>query len=307
VWAVFNGVDRMDNEALQRHLAPADRRDQFRERLSLFARLLHLALGTAGLYARYDERRVDQWRSDLKRFESLRAAAMQRFADDRVNYREYEGRIRKLLDTHVGASEVRTVTPVVDIFNENMVAEALAHYGEDKQSVAAKADTIAHNLKRSITDNLEKDESFYKPFSRLVEEAIDAFHKGRIDEREYLQRVLGIQRDMASGEGQGIPGTLHGKPEARAFFGVLKDALATQGDAGAWTERLGAIALRMDASIRQHRIRDWHRNLDVQRAMENALEDLLLEHPELFGGTVDYGQLDAVLLRCMQVARANYA
>lgn len=307
VWAIFNGVDRNDNEAMQRHLAPADRRDQFRERLSLFARLLHVAYGTAGLYARYDEHRVEQWRKDLKLFESLRGAAMQRYADDRVNYREYEGRIRKLLDTHVGASEVITVTPVVDIFNESMVAEALAHYGEDKQSVAAKADTIAHNLKRSISDNLEKDESFYKPFSRLVEEAIEAFHKGRIDEREYLQRVLGIQRDMESGEGQGIPEQVKGRPEARAFFGVLKDALPQEREDRGWPDRLGAIAMAMDALIRRHRIRDWHRNLDVQRAMENDVEDLLLKHPELFGDAVDYNKLDAVLLRCMQVARANYA
>ncbi len=306
VWALFNGVDRNDNEALQRHLAPADRRDQFRERLSVFARLLHLALGTAGLYARYDERRVDQWRKDLKLFESLRTAAMARYADDHVNYREYDGRIRKLLDTHIGANDVQPVTPLVNIFNENMVADALAHYGEDKQSVAAKADTIAHNLKRSITENLEKDESFYKPFSKMVEETIATFHQGRIDEREYLQRVLGIQRDLESGETSGMPAGVQGRPEARAFFGVLKDTLVPVGDATAWADRLGGIALEVDALIRAQRIRDWHRNLDVQRAMENVVEDLLIQHPELFGGTVDYTKLDAVLLRCMQVARANY-
>jgi len=231
---------------------------------------------------------------------------MARYADDHVNYREYDGRIRKLLDTHIGANDVQPVTPLVNIFNENMVADALAHYGEDKQSVAAKADTIAHNLKRSITENLEKDESFYKPFSKMVEETIATFHQGRIDEREYLQRVLGIQRDLESGETSGMPAGVQGRPEARAFFGVLKDTLVPVGDATAWADRLGGIALEVDALIRAQRIRDWHRNLDVQRAMENVVEDLLIQHPELFGGTVDYTKLDAVLLRCMQVARANY-
>lgn len=306
LWDVFAGVDRTDNEAMERHLAPVDQRDLFRERLSLFARLLHMAMGTAGIYERFGEDRVERWRKDLKYFESLRVSAMQRYADSKVNYKEYEARIRKLLDTHIGAEKVEVITPQVDIFNENMVAEALASYGEDKQSVASKADAIAHALKRSITENLDKDEAFYKPFSKLVEETIQAFHQGRIDERTYLQEVLGIQRDMAKGMASGYPEEVRSRPEVRAFYGVLKDALTQNGDAGKWMDLLAAVAEEIDGLVRQHKIRDWHKNLDVQRAMENAIEDKLLEHPELFNGTIDYAKVDEILVRCMTVAKGNY-
>ena len=86
-----------------------------------------------------------------------------------VSYKEYEPRVKKLLDTYVQADDVLVITKDLNIFDKQMVNEAIEEYGK---TPASKADFIAHKMKKVITENMEKDEAFYKKFSELIEDAI---------------------------------------------------------------------------------------------------------------------------------------
>ncbi|MDZ4063554.1 MAG: restriction endonuclease subunit R, partial [Coriobacteriia bacterium] len=94
-----------DEEAYELLLADRAKRDDFYERLSVFARTLAVALSSETFVVETDPDRVRGYKSDLKRFEKLRQAVRFRYAES-VDYREYEPRIKKLLDTHIHADEV---------------------------------------------------------------------------------------------------------------------------------------------------------------------------------------------------------
>ena len=134
LWDVFRGVgNTADEEALEQHLSDEARRDEFYDRLNAFSRTLAVALSShefandpahTGQIARY--------RNDLRRFENLRRAVGTRYQDV-VNYGQYRRRIEKLLDTYIVADQVRPITDLVNIFDEDAFAEVVELEGVGRE------------------------------------------------------------------------------------------------------------------------------------------------------------------------------
>ena len=186
MWDVFKEVkNKADIEALERCIAQKDVRDEFYERLSQYARTLQVAMASDVFYEEFTTQQIGFYKAELKKFQSLRVSVMYRYAEA-VSYKEYEPRVKKLLDNYVSAYEVVEITKDVNIFDKNMVEEALETYGK---TPASKADFIAHRMKKVITENMEKDEAYYKKFSDLIEQTINDFHEGRMSEKEYLESI----------------------------------------------------------------------------------------------------------------------
>lgn len=306
VWDIFKEVsNKKDLEALERHLSPKDLRDDFYERLSEFMRIMQLAMSSDEFYKFFTDAQIEEFKAALKSFQRMRTSVQMRYAEV-VSYKEYEPRVRKLLDTYVEAHNIEYVTPQVNIFDQAMVHEALEEYGK---TPASKADMIAHLMKKVINENMEKDEAFYKKFSELIEETIQAFHEGRINEKEYLVKVLKVQSDLESGYQEGIPEAIKDHPQARAFFGSLTDVLLKteeRANGNDIKDSLALAGLRIAKIVEDLTIVDWKRNRDVQRKMENAIEDFLMEHRKDMGTEITFDEIDEILTKCLKVAKNNY-
>src|SRR5690606_11548650 len=99
---VFKGVgNKRDIEAMERHLSPKDVRERFYDAVSVYARTLQTALSADVFYEEFNEGQIQFYRSELKRYQQLRLSVQLRYADT-VSYKEYEPRVKKLLDTYVG-------------------------------------------------------------------------------------------------------------------------------------------------------------------------------------------------------------
>ncbi|MDI6869758.1 MAG: HsdR family type I site-specific deoxyribonuclease [Bacillota bacterium] len=196
LWEVFKGVsNRYDEEAYERLLADEVLRHTFYERLT-------------------SERQIGTYQRDLKFFEHLRASVRLRYAE-RIDYRQYEPRIRKLIDQYVGAGAVEQITEPVDIFDEKAFAEEVARLAGD----AAKADTIAHRALRTCIDHLPEDPAFYRKFSEMLEEAIRAFREERLKAAEYLKAVTEIARQIVHRTDEDIPEPLRHREVAKLYEG----------------------------------------------------------------------------------------
>jgi len=305
IWDVFKQVqNKKDLESLERQLGPKDIRDDFYNRLSLYLRALQVGFSSDEFYTEFTDQHIQSFKDELRFFQKMRMSVQQRYAEI-VSYKEYEPRVRKLLDTYVDAHEIEQVTKQVNIFDQSMVHEALEAYGK---TPASKADMIAHQMKKVITENLEKDEAFYKRFSEMIEETIKAFQEGRIDEKEYLEKVLSTQSDFQSGYHEEIPESIRNKPEARAFFGAISEVLKTSHDTSVNSikESLAQAGIQIASIVKDLTIRDWKRNLDIQRKMENAIEDFLMEHRKDMGFEITFDEIDSILVKCLKVAKNNY-
>ncbi len=306
VWDVFQNVKNKDDiEALERCIADKDIRDEFYEVLSQFARTLQLCFASDSFYEEYTTQQIGFYKAELKKFQSLRVSVQYRYAE-KVSYKEYEPRVKKLLNTYVNAENVYQITKDVNIFDQHMVSEALETYGK---TPASKADFIAHRMKKVITENIEKDETYYKKFSDLIEETITAFQEGRLNEKEYLDSINSIRDNMDKGHQEGIPILVKNKPEARAVFGgisqVLKETHGKEKVEGI-SEQLAIAGIDITKIIENLTIRDWKKNLDVQNRMENEIEDYLMEHRKDLGVEINFDDIDAILVKCLKVAKNNY-
>ena len=304
LWDLFKTIrNRKDEEEYEQLLADEELRDRFYERLSLFSRTLGVALSSARFLEETPEKRIASYKADLRFFMRLRNSVRRRYAEV-VDFKEYEPRIQKLVDQHVGTGEVEQVTDLVDIFNADAFAKEVGRLA----GAASKADTIAFRTKRTIHDRMEEDPAFYRRFSELLEEAIRAFRENRLFDAEYLGKVTEIAERVRNRTGDDIPPALAHRDVAKAFFGVLQETLAPHnGDAVEAREIGTAASLAIDDIVQAHRIVHWTRNPDVQNRMKGTVEDYLFELMEREQLKLSFEEIDGILESVLDIALVRYA
>jgi type I restriction enzyme R subunit len=276
LWDVFRGVSNIgDEEALERHLADEARRAEFYDRLNAWSRTLAIALSSHDFTNDpANGRRITSYQNDLKRFENLRRAVRTRY-QDAIDYGQYKKRIEKLLDTYVVADDVRPITELVNIFDE----EAFAQVADSKESDASRADTIAYATAKTITERWDEDPTFYKKFSELIRKVIEDFKAQRISDLEYLCRVKDIRAKVVHRDTAGIPLEVRDDVMARAFFGCVRETLNQAGaGAGHYIDAISTeAAKRFMEIVGTHRRVDWVGNPDVENAIKNDIDDYVFD------------------------------
>lgn len=303
VWDVFKEVkNKSDIEEMERFLAPKDVRDHFREKLIAFAKALQSGMASDTYYKMFNEDRQIIFIKDLKYFQSLRTSVQLRYSE-KIDYKEYEGRVKKLLDTQIGVEGIEQTTERINIFNEEIFKQEVERMTGSK---ASKADAIAYRMKKVITEKMDEDPVFYKKFGTLIDEAIKAFIEKRISEAEYLKQMLEARKDLVDGSFSDLPSELQGNPEARAFYGIVKDVLSKEipkTDLSKVENMLVKAGVDLSEIIQRLIIRDWKRNDDIQKQMKNEIEDYLLDHRKSYGEELSFTQLDIILDEVMKVSR----
>jgi type I restriction enzyme R subunit len=305
VWEMFKEVkNKDDNEEMERLLADEELRDRFHQRLSSFARTLQIALSVDRFHEETPTDDIKSYTNDLRHFQHLRASVRLRYAEE-VDFKEYEARMRKLLDTHVTVDEVTPITGLVNIFDKEAFRAEVDRLGKTD---ASKADIIASRTKKTITEHLDEDPVFYRKFSEMLQIAIDDFRQKRIDELQYLNKVTDIYDQVASGAFQGVPESLINRPEARAFYGVISNTMEGKIDgreSGGWRERMTQAGIDIAELVESRKIVDWRNNIDVERAMRSAIEDYLLDMRRELELELPLDEIDLILDQAIHVARSR--
>lgn len=300
LWELFEPVKRAkDPEIYEVHLRDADLRNRFYERFSHFARTLSLALSSTSFLETTSPRTIKKYKADLKFFQNLRAAVTQRY-QEKINFSEYEPRIKKLIDTHVGAGEVKQLCEPINLLDARERQQVLEDHGK---SAGAKADMIASATRHVIEQEMAKDPTFYKKFSRLLEEVIEAYNQGRLQALEALEKIKDISTKVVTHTDDEIPYELVGNDMARRYYGCIQEPMAEYAvkDDKPGTE----IALRIVARIAMHKIRDWRINEDAINKMRGEIDDILFDVAKEHGLEFSLDEHDAVIDRCIEVAIAN--
>ena len=302
LWDTFKEVrNRKDEEEYEVELADDELRRKFYERLSIYARTYAVCMSSMQFLEGTSQQKIDKYRDDLKFFTKLRASVSRRYAEV-IDFSEYEPKIQKLLDTHVGTGEVEQITPLVNIFDKDAFQKEL----DKLPGAAAKADTIAHRTARTIHDRMQEDPAFYKRFSQMLEEAIRAFREQRIKANEYLKRVSEVMRSVINRTDDSIPTKLEHHDVAKAYYGSIREVVKHIDATGdGIDDRLADLALAIDGVIERNRIVDWVTDIDVQNKMRNDMEDCLFHLKETSGLDISFVDMDAIMEQCLDIARVR--
>ncbi len=307
LWDVFKTVKgSRDKEKYEVLLADEELRGRFYDKLNAYHRTLGIALATMQFLRETPEKKIQGYKDDLAFFLKLRVSVKQRYAEE-VDYKDYEKRVQKLIDTHVSAEGIEQLTPPVNIFEKDAFKKEV----EKLAGVASKADTIAHRTARTITEKMDEDPVFYRRFGKILQDAIDDWRAKRINEKEYLNRVTEVMQSVLSRTGDELPDMLRDRDVAKAFYGVvnetmegmeLKESAVPYGGQNLAAE----LAVKIDEAVQKRLQVDWRSNPDVQNEMRNAIDDLLYEARAEKGVPLTVQDMDLIIERALEIAKNRY-
>ncbi|MEI6608387.1 MAG: HsdR family type I site-specific deoxyribonuclease [Deltaproteobacteria bacterium] len=307
LWDVFKEVkNSSDEEAYELLLADVALREDFYQRLAEYSKTLGIALSTEAFIMRIEDGRLNRYKSDLRRFQKLKSSVKLRYAEA-IDYRDYEPKIKKLLDTHIQANEVIQLNEPVNIFDTNMFTMVKEEQGVYGKTTAAKADTIAFATKKVITEKMAEDPAFYAKFSKLIQQAIEDFRAKRLSDLEYLNKAMEIRNKVITRHHDDIPDILAGKEDAMAYYGILKPFFEQQKISREICETVSAdTALAIQEILERHgKVQFWD-DEDAQKRVINDIDDYLIDEVKSKKGiAISFEQMDEIIERTMKVAESR--
>lgn len=190
---LFSGVKFKDDlESYVAVLEDVQKRDDFKEWLSQFARAFKLALSSEKIYDILSEDDIKIYKQRVKFYNELRKAVQLRY-HEACNFGKYEAQMQKLLDTYVSAKEVNELTKLVNIFETEFDDEVQRVEGKN-----AKADTIISAVSAVVKEKMDSNPAFYKSIAQQIQDIIDEYKAKRLSEEEKLAKAK-LLKDLITG------------------------------------------------------------------------------------------------------------
>ena len=310
LWDVFKSItNKRDAEAYQILLKDEVVRVVFYDKLTSYAKTLKLALSSMLFHKVVEVKTINRYKEDLAMFMKLRTAVVERYSDT-VDYKQYEGQIQKLIDTHITTEKVEVITKLVNIFDKEKFQQEI----ENTTGKAAKADKIASRTAKHISEKMEEDPAFYKKFSELLKETITDYEAKRIDEAQYLSKVQEIMENVLAHTDDDIPGEIKNKDVAKAFYGLILEFLEEKvQDKVVKTQISVQTALQIDDLIKQavlennHSIIDWQFKSNITGKLQIEIGDYLIDEVrDKYNISLSFGEMDEIANKCIEVAKLRY-
>lgn len=304
LWDIFKTIsNKRDAEAYQLLLKDEAIRVEFYDKLSSFAKILKLAFSSIDFHKNTDEKTINRYKEDLSFFIKLRVAVLQRYSDV-IDYKQYEGQIQKLIDTHIQSEGVEQITELVNIFDKEKFQQEV----ENTTGKAAKADKIASRTAKHISEKMEEDPAFYKKFSQMLKEAITEYETKRINEAQYLNKVKEIMDSVLSHTDSDIPSSLQNADVAKAFYGITDEELVAKFTDTETRKQISAnTALAIDEIIQSLIKVNWQNEVDIPKKMVHQIGDYLIDEVrDKYHLQISFEDIDIIAERCVEVAKIRY-
>ena len=310
LWDIFKTVaNKRDAEAYQLLLRDEAIRVLFYDKLAAFAKALKLALSSIQFHKEVDEKTINRYKEDIAMFIKLRMAVVKRYSDE-IDYKQYEGQIQKLIDTHITTEKVETITELVNIFDKEKFQQEV----ENTTGKAAKADKIASRTAKHISENMDEDPAFYKKFSQMLRETIADYEAKRISEVQYLNKVQEIMNNVLTHTDSDIPEVLKDKDVAKAYYGLTVESLKEKIQDNIIRKEISTqIALKIDDLIKHsvldnnQPIIDWQYKTNITGKLLIDIGDFLIDEVrDKYDLNLSFSEMDEIANKCIEVAKLRY-
>ena len=282
---LFSSVKFKDDlESYVAVLEDVQKRDDFKEWLSQFARAFKLALSSEKIYDILSEDDIKIYKQRVKFYNELRKAVQLRY-HEACDFGKYEAQMQKLLDTYVNAQGVNELTKLVNIFETEFDDEVQRVEGKN-----AKADTIISAVSAVAKEKMDSNPAFYKSIAQQIQDIIDEYKAKRLSEEEKLAKAKQL-KDLITGalkpNEDRYPKEFNGKEILFAIFDNLLDILGDVGLADVETVAKNLSLKFYEIYEKASKKPEWHKNKDVENEITSQMEDALWDVEDEYGVLVD--------------------
>jgi type I restriction enzyme R subunit len=265
---IFNELkSSSDDEAYLQFLNDGPKREVFYKALNDFIKNLNECFVLQDFV--HEFKHLDVYRKELKKFMELRRAASLKYAD-RVDLAQYKQSLVNILDKYVDARGVELLTKQVNITDREQFEEAIENLGSDK----SKAEAIAAQTQKTVTERMDTDPDFYERFSVKISEILESMRDGKLADIEALGQMKLIRDDVVNKKDESLPERIKNDKGADVFYRNLRASFGSHIDD---EQTYIDIVLDIVGIVRNEAIVDWYKNIDVKRKMMNAIDDYLYD------------------------------
>ena len=302
--SIFNAVkNKQDTEEYVRVLeGDVETREHFYELVNDFVKQFSTCQMLYDFTQKFDADKLHRYQGDLKKFVELKKIQKIKNAEE-VDFSKYEDQIRRILDKYVSSEYVVELTKPLQICESAEFNEYIANT-ERGLSEKSVAEAIAAQTQKTISENFYRDPEFYRCFSEKIEKLIAELRMARQEDlKALLERVREYQGHVNSYEANDMPEAIRNRKSLHPFYRNLQKELASHSiEAEQLCEMVKAIVKRID----QHKIVDWHRNIEVERKVRMAIEDYLFDVArDQFGLALNANEIDNIITLAWNLAVEN--
>ena len=282
---LFSDVKFKDDlESYVAVLEDVQKRDDFKEWLSQFARAFKLALSSEKICDILSDEEIKAYKQRVKFYNELRKALQLRY-HEACDFGKYEAQMQKLLDTYVNAQGVNELTKLVNIFETEFDDEVQRVEGKN-----AKADTIISAVSAVVKEKMDSNPAFYKSIAQQIQDIIDEYKAKRLSEEEKLAKAK-LLKDLITGALKPNEDRYPKKFNAnKILFAIYDNLLDILGDVGLTDVETVAKNLSMkfyEIYEQASKKPEWYKNMDVENEITSAMEDALWDVEDEYGVSID--------------------
>ena len=292
----------------QLFLKDDNKRHEFYDKLSTFAKRLDLALTNRAIYLEVGFKQLEEYRKDYLFFKKLKDAVTIRY-NDSINFSKYEDGIRNLLNTFVMATDVHTVVKPVSIND----VEGMKRILEKMETSDAKADAIKTKVVSELKQKRYDDPLLFKEFSERISKTLADYAELR-DADAYLNEMERIADDLRNGRSTtDYPAKIENDSDAKAFYGAilnnfrLGETLTVSIED---EEIMGDCSIKIKEQIKKNAKRDWKYNPIAHKNMHRDLDDCLFDLFDELGidcnDSKNIDVLDNIIEEIIRIALTRY-
>jgi len=256
-----------DDEVFVQVLNDGPKREMFYKSLNSFIKNLNECFVLREFVHEFKD--LDLYTRELKKFMELRKTASLKYAD-RVDLSEYKQSLINILDKYVDAKGVELLTKQINITDRKQFEEAIENLGSDK----SKAEAIAAQTQKTITEKVDSDPEFYERFSKKVSDILNKMKDGKLADIEALKQLKIVEDAVVNKKDGSLPIDITKEKGSDIFYRNLKDSFEKFDIS---EENFISIALDIYSLIKKETIVDWYKNIDVKRRIMNSLDDYLYD------------------------------
>ncbi len=260
-----------DDEAYLQSLSDEAKRKEFYDLLNSFLNNFKECSVLQDFVHEFDN--IDLYRNELKKFMELRKVASVRYAD-RIDFSRYKQALIKIMDNNIKASEAELLTKQIVITDKEAFEEAIDEMGSEK----SKAEAIAAQTERTISELADKDPVYYEQFSKKIGELLEAMRQKKISDIEALKEARHLNEQVMNKEDESLPESIKSTKGADIFYRNLKEKFEELNmPESVYCEVILGIFEVLDSKT----IVDWHKQSDTQRMIKSRLDDYLYDEVKI--------------------------
>lgn len=286
-----------DDEAYLQFLADQPTRETFYKVVNAFVKNLNECFVLQDFV--HEFKLLDVYKRELKKFLELRKAVSLKYAD-KVDLLEYKQSLINILDKYVDATGVELLTKQVNITDREQFEKAVEELGSDK----SKAEAIAAQMEKTITEKLETDPEFYEKFSKKISDILENMRLSKLADIEALKQMKLIRDEMIDKKDDSLPDEIKNNKGSDIFYRNLKDQFS---ELGLTDDVYIDIIVDIFNIIKNEAIVDWYKNLDVKRKMKNSIDDYLYDVVKTERGIdLNMEQINSIIEEATILAEHNF-